>query len=64
MRCDEKGWRIPRAGTQAHEVYRMAKRGFGQGTISRFLRVPTNNVGVMLHRIRRPAPLKRDRLAA
>jgi hypothetical protein len=51
---DEQGWRVPRPGTIAAEIYSMAKNGLEAREIASALGRPRNNVGVHLFKIRRP----------
>jgi hypothetical protein len=55
---DEKGWRIPRDGTDARKVYDLMRQGLGCTEIARRLDKPRNTVGVLMHRIRNGRPTR------
>jgi predicted transcriptional regulator len=51
---DELGWRVPRPGTIAADIYALAKKGLSTGEIAKELGRERNNVGVHLFKIKRP----------
>ena len=51
---DEQGWRVPRPGTIAANIYALAKKGLSTGEIAKQLGRERNNVGVHLFKIKRP----------
>jgi hypothetical protein len=51
---DEQGWRVPRPGTIAANIYALAKKGLSTGEIAKELGRERNNVGVHLFKIKRP----------
>lgn len=51
---DEQGWRVPRPGTIAADIYALAKKGLSTREIAEELGRGRNNVGVHLFKIKRP----------
>jgi hypothetical protein len=51
---DDQGWRVPRPGTIAANIYALAKKGLSTGAIAKKLGRDRNNVGVHLFKIKRP----------
>ena len=51
---DGQGWRVPRAGTIAADIYALAKKGLSAGEIANALGRGRNNVRVHLFKIKRP----------
>lgn len=51
---DERGWRVPRAGTLSFEIYRLAVVGERPKDIAKLLGCSWSSVGVLLFRIRHP----------
>jgi hypothetical protein len=51
---DDQGWRVPRPGTIAANVYALAKKGLSTSEIAKQLGRERNNIGVHLFKIKRP----------
>ena len=51
---DERGWRIPRAGTASAAIYKLARAGKSPIEISKEAMIEPNTVRVLLHRMQHP----------
>lgn len=60
---DERGWRVPRAGTLSFEIYRLTQAGICPKDIAELLHCSRSSVGVLLFRIRHPDAANSNGLA-
>jgi hypothetical protein len=51
---DAQGWRVPRPGTIAANIYALAKKGLSTSEIAKQLGREHNNIAVHLFKIKRP----------
>ena len=51
---DERGWRIPRAGTNSYMIYHLVVAAFKRREIVKLLGIDSAVAGVLIYRIKRP----------
>lgn len=56
---DKNGWRIPRMGTVARQIYRLMCEGLSSYEIAKIMKKEVNNVSVVAHKIRHPECYRR-----
>lgn len=54
MELDEKGWRIPKTGTNSRAIYHWVRKGKPVAWIAARLKMPVDTVHVLIHRFKHP----------